>query len=53
MTLAFSFLFLEKNFSEIEKILTVFSLTEKMFLKIDSLICTLRAHINQTIFQKA
>ena len=40
--------FLEKNFSRIEKVMTVFSISDKMFLKIESLMCALRAHINRT-----
>ena len=38
-------------FSIIEKVLTTFSILEKMFLKVDSLMCALRAlraHINRT-----
>ena len=31
----------------IEKVLTVFSIPEKMFLNIDSLMCALRAHISK------
>ena len=37
-----------KKISEIEKVLTVFSIFEKMFLKIDDLMYALRAHINWT-----
>ena len=36
-----SFLFLEKNFSKIEKILTAFLITKKIFPKIDGLEHTL------------
>ena len=35
-------------FSGIEKVLIIFSIPEKMFQKMDSLMCALRAHINQT-----
>ena len=31
-------------FSRIEKVLIVFSISDKMFLKLDSLMCTLRTH---------
>ena len=37
-------------FSRIEKIMTVFLIFEKIFLKIENLICTLRAYINRTLF---
>ena len=39
--------FLKNIFSGIKKVLTIFSIFKKMFLKIDSLMCVLRAHINQ------
>ena len=35
-------------FSRIEKVLTAFSILEKMFPKVDGLMCALRAHINWT-----
>ena len=35
-------------FSRIEKIMTAFSISEKMFSKTESLICVLRTHINRT-----
>ena len=35
-------------FSRIEKVMIVFSIFEKMFLKTESLMCTLRAYINRT-----
>ena len=35
--------------SGIEKVLTVFSIPDKMFLKFDNLMCALRAHSNQTL----
>ena len=41
--------FLEKKISRIEKVMTAFSILEKMFLKIESLMCALRAHINRTL----
>ena len=34
--------------SEIKKVLTVFSMFEKMFPKMNGLICTLKIHINWT-----
>jgi len=40
---------LEKNFSRIEKVITAFSIPEKMFSKIENLICALRVHINRTL----
>ena len=36
-------------FSGIEKVLTAFSISEKMFLKMDGLMCALRAYINWTL----
>ena len=42
------FHFWKKNFSRIEKVMTAFSILEKIFLKIESLMCALSAHINQT-----
>ena len=36
-------------FSGIEKAVITFSILEKMFLKTESLMCTLRAHINRTL----
>ena len=35
----------ENIFLKIEKVLTVFSVTDKMFLKLDSLICALRTYM--------
>ena len=43
-----NFHFWKKIFSRIEKVVTAFSILEKMFLKIESLMCALRAHINRT-----
>ena len=40
---------MKKNFSKIEKVLTAFSILEKMFPKMDGLMCALRAHINRTL----
>jgi len=37
-------------FSKIEKVLIIFSIFEKIFPKIDDLICALRAHINRTLY---
>ena len=34
----------------IEKVMTAFSIFEKMFPKIKSLMCVLKAHINRTLF---
>ena len=36
--------------SGIEKVLTAFSIPEKMFLNIDSLMCALRAHISKILY---
>ena len=43
-----NFHFWKNFFSRIEKVMTAFSIPEKMFLKIESLMCALRAHINRT-----
>ena len=37
-----------KKYSKIKKVLTVFSILNKIFLKIDGLMYALRVHINQT-----
>ena len=42
--------FLEKNFSKIEKVLTAFSILEKMFPKIDDLMCSLRHTLTRPIY---
>ena len=42
--------FLEKNFSKIEKVLTAFSILEKMFPKIDDLMCSLRHTLTGSIY---
>ena len=42
------FLFLKKDFSKIEKILTTFLIYKKIFLKINSLIYILKALVNLT-----
>ena len=42
--------FSEKNFSEIEKVLTTFSILEKIFPKIDDLMCSLRHTLHLTSF---
>ena len=42
--------FLEKNFSKIEKVLTIFSILEKMFPKIDDLMCSLRHTLTRSIY---
>ena len=41
--------FLEKIFLRIEKVLTAFSIFEKIFPKIDGLMCAFGAHINRTL----
>ena len=41
-----NFHFWKKNFSGIEKVMTVFSIPKKIFLKIENLMCALKAHIN-------
>ena len=41
---------LEKSLSKIEKVLTTFSIPNKIFLKMDLLMCVLRAHINWTLY---
>ena len=43
-----NFHFWKKKISRIEKVMIAFSISEKMFLKIESLMCALRAHINWT-----
>ena len=43
-----NFHFWKINFSRIEKVMTIFSTLDKIFLKIKSLMCALRAHVNQT-----
>ena len=43
-----NFHFWKKNFSRIEKVMTAFSISEKMFSKTESLMCVLRTHINRT-----
>jgi len=43
---------LEKNFSGIEKVLTTFSISKKIFSKLNGLICALMAHINRTLLTK-
>ena len=40
--------FIKKKFSRIEKVMIAFSIPEKMFLKIESLMYALRAHVNQS-----
>ena len=42
--------FLEKNFLKIEKVLTIFSILEKMFPKIDDLMCSLRHTLTGSIY---
>ena len=42
--------FLEKNFSEIEKVLTAFSIPEKIFQKINDLMCSLRHTLTGSIY---
>jgi len=42
-----NFYFWEFFFSRIKKVMTVFSISEKMFPKVESLICALKAHINR------
>ena len=37
-------------FLRIENVLTAFSIPEKMFSKIESLMCALREHINRTLY---
>ena len=44
-----NFHFWKKNFSRIEKVMTIFSTLDKIFLKIKSLMCALRAHINRIL----
>ena len=39
-----------KNFSRIEKVMTVFSIPEKIFPKLDDLMCALRAHISKILY---
>ena len=43
-----NFHFWKKNFSRIEKVMTTFSISEKMFPKLENLMCALRALINRT-----
>ena len=43
-----NFHFWKKNLSRIEKVMTTFSIFNKMFSKIENLICALRAYINRT-----
>ena len=45
-----NFHFWKKKISRIEKVMIAFSISEKMFLKIESLMCALRAHVNRTLF---
>ena len=47
-----NFYFWKKNFSKIEKVMTAFSISEKMFPRIESLMCVLKAHINRTLLFK-
>ena len=39
----------ENIFSRIEKVMTAFSIPEKMFLKTENLMCALRAHISKIL----
>ena len=36
-------------FSRIEKVMTAFSISEKIFPKTENLMCALRAHVNRTL----
>jgi len=47
-----NFHFLKKNFSGIEKVLTAFSISEKIFLKMNDLMRVLRAHVNRILSKK-
>ena len=44
-----NFHFWKKNFSRIEKVMITFSIPEKIFLKIENLMCAFRVHINRTL----
>ena len=43
-----NFHFWKKNFSKIEKTVNTFLIPKKIFPKMNSLMCALRAHINRT-----